>query len=97
MVRVTLIDQKTAQATDVELSDDKSGLLPNIKLNDDATRRLRNKVGINNLTKTQNTYKDVDGKGANTLSRCIPSNDTSHGKYRSSTGILYVKEKCVCL
>ncbi|WP_291593742.1 PL29 family lyase N-terminal domain-containing protein [Bacteroides sp.] len=92
---VTLIDQKAAQATDVELSDNESGLLLNIKLNDDATKTSAIKVGINNLTKTQNTYKDVDGKGAKySVKIIIPSNDTSHGDIVLQQ-VFYVKEKCV--
>lgn len=74
---------------------DESGLLLNIKLNDDATKTSAIKVGINNLIKTQNTYKDVDGKGAKySVKIIIPSNDTSHGDIVLQQ-VFYVKEECV--
>ena len=51
--------RQAEQSTDGVINDE-SGLLLNIKLNDDATKTSAIKVGINNLIKTQNTYKDVD-------------------------------------
>ena len=91
---LTIIDQEAEQSTDVVINDE-SGLLLNIKLNDDATKTSAIKVGINNLIKTQNTYKDVDGKGAKySVKIIIPSNDTSHGDIVLQQ-VFYVKEECV--
>ncbi|WP_217932472.1 PL29 family lyase N-terminal domain-containing protein [Bacteroides caecimuris] len=90
----TIIDQEAEQSTDVVINDP-SGILLNIKLNDDATKTSAIKVGINNLIKTQNYYKNVDGKGAKySVKITIPSNDTSHGDIVLQQ-VFYVKEECV--
>ena len=90
---VTLISEEAKQETDKVINTD--GILLNIKLNSDATKTSAIKVGINDVIKTQNTYKDVDGKGAKySVKIIIPSNDNSHGDIVLEQ-IFYVKETCV--
>ncbi len=89
----TIISEEVSQQTDVVISN--KGLLLNIKLNDDATKTSAIKVGVNNQIKSQNTYKDIDGKGAKySVKIIIPSNDNSHGDIVLQQ-IFYVKEECV--
>lgn len=89
----TIISEEVSQQTDVVISN--KGLLLNIKLNDDATKTSAIKVGVNNQIKSQNTYKDIDGKGAKySVKIIIPSNDNSHGDIKLEQ-IFYVKEECV--
>lgn len=90
---VKIIDEAVSQRTDVVIN--QNGVLLNIKLNDNATTTSAIKVGINNKIKSQNTYKDVDGKGAKyTVTIKIVSNDNSHGDIKLDQ-VFYVKEKCV--
>lgn len=90
---VTLISEEAKQETDKVINTD--GILLNIKLNSDATKTSAIKVGINDVIKTQNTYKDVDGKGAKySVKIIIPSNDNSHGDIILEQ-VFYVKEVCV--
>ncbi len=89
----TVIEQERERDTDAVI--DEKGVLLNIKLNNDATKTSAIKVGINNKIKTQNTYKDVDGKGAKySVKITIPSNDNSHGDIVLQQ-VFYVKEVCV--
>lgn len=90
----TIISEEVSQSTDVVINSP-SGILLNIKLNNDATKTSAIKVGINNLIKSQNTYDNVDGKGAKYFVKIIiPSNDNSHGDIKLQQ-VFYVKEDCV--
>ena len=88
-----IINESIGQATDY--TNEVAGVLLRVNLNSAATTTSAIKVGINNLIKSQNTYKDVDGKGAKySVAITIPSNDNSHGDIKLQQ-VFYVKETCV--
>lgn len=88
----TIIEESAKQSTDVVKND--KGVLLNINLNSENTQTASIKVGINDQIKTQNTYKDVDGKGAKyTVKITIPADDYSH-KDVILEQVFYVKEEC---
>ena len=101
-VLVTVTDrngkEKIIFNEDAKLSTDvvknENGILLNIKLNSEDTQTAAIKVGINDQIKTQNTYLDVDGKGAKyTVKITIPADNYSH-KDVILEQVFYVKEEC---
>ena len=74
---------------------DPCGVDYSIELFDENTTTSNIKVGINNLIKTENTYKDVDGKGAKyTFTITIESDQPKVTGDIVMTQVFYVKEEC---
>lgn len=89
-----IISKTVSRDTDTGIEEE--GILMRINLNDDATKTSAIKLGVNNKVKTQNTYKNVDGKGAKyTVTITIPANedDLAYGDI-VLTQVFYVKETC---
>lgn len=91
---VTLINQQGN--ADELVSFNNSGIYFDIRLNNvESTETSNIKVSINNLVKTQNTYKDVNGKGAEyKVTITIPSDNIKARGNVVLTQTFYVKETC---
>lgn len=91
---VTLINQEGKADNLVSFNND--GIYFDVRLNNvESTETSNIKVGINNLVKTQNTYKDVDGKGAEyKVTITIKSDDIKTKGNIVLTQTFYVKETC---
>lgn len=91
---VTLIDEK-GQA-DKLVSFNNEGIYFDVRLNNvESTETSNIKVSINNLVKTQNTYKDIDGKGAEyKVTITIKSDDIKAKGNIVLSQTFYVKETC---
>ena len=89
---VTIIDQQNvANGTSTQ----GGGIECTVDLNNANQTTSNVEVAVNNLVKTQNTYKDVDGKGAKyTVTITIKSNDTTAHPDVILTQVFYVKEEC---
>lgn len=87
-------DNKSAHANNpFELTQD--GINCKVTLGSGATQTSNIEFGVNNNAKTENTYKDVDGKGAQyTITITIPSDNVKVRGDVVVTQVFYVREDC---
>ena len=90
---VTLIEQTCSAETNNEVA--KQGFKAEVGPFAEAQTTSTIKASINNSIKTENTYKDIDGKGAEyTLTITIPSNNKKEYADFVLVQKVYVKEDC---